>query len=258
MPRRKNDETTTEIDPLDQVTFVAPTETPKSTPRPEGPYYMDEGWQEFLMSLFKPEELRNGLPKLNGLKRVTETLLGDVVFSAPIQVFPSSNEIEGGRACVVYQVHIDWRICKRGDQYYPQPLTLQRRIFGGTASCFIGNCGEDKFSVFPESVAESRAAARAYRNALGLACIAAEEVEAGDYTPKGDAITWSEEGKINTPQEIVIKSKVSSLKLNLDSILGGRKLNELKSGEAGNLIQQLDSYVANPSTIPQEFLGESK
>lgn len=137
-----------------------------------------EGWEDYVLSCFRHEEIeikgKDKYPKVPGLRRVAQLLLGDIVQSRPIQVFPPLDASGPGRATVVYEVQIRWR--KDCPEYvnlekYEEPI----RIFAEAADAWIGNT-PDTFAVHPVATASSRAEGRALKKALQLSVLAAEEM----------------------------------------------------------------------------------
>jgi hypothetical protein len=66
-------------------------------------FYLSLDWHPFVMSLLDETELNEGYPKADGLRRVGELLLGDIIDSKPTEVFPvNGNSL--GRATVSYSI----------------------------------------------------------------------------------------------------------------------------------------------------------
>jgi len=119
----------------------------------------DIGWHDYVISMFDPRELIDGNPTVPGLRRIVGILLGQVVCSRPVTVFPAERE-----ATVVYEVVIK---TKDGDL-----LT-----FGDVADVWHGNT-DALFVGFAPATACTRAEGRCLRKALGLRGVAAEELPA--------------------------------------------------------------------------------
>jgi hypothetical protein len=205
------------------------------------PKYTDVGWHEYVMSKFHESELDRGYPKVEGMRRLAEQLLGEIVFSGPVS-YQSSMPSEGsdpGRSVVNYEVRILW---KNGVEPYARiGLTeYTERTFRGLAGCYPGNVKGNVFVVFPESIAETRAEARALRKALGLKVIAAEEF--GDVEVKNSIIS----DKIQDAQIFFIKNKIQEHELNLTTILnefGLMKLEDADRELGANIIKRINKLM---------------
>lgn len=136
----------------------------------EVPLLTDINWPDYVMEQFDESELDRGYPKVNGLRRVTELLMGEIIESFPevIQCPCPENE---RRATVVYHVRIR---TPKGVRY-----------FADGADAYDGNMtnpnkeGNQVFTKFPTAIAVTRAEARALRKCLKLNVVAAEELIPG-------------------------------------------------------------------------------
>ena len=103
------------------------------------PEYTSEDWHEYVMQQFTEEELHEGNPTIAGLRRVAEKLLGNIISSGPITVYPSNDADGPGRATVVYEVVFEWikslgpyiDITKDGD-------VLPKRVFRAVGTSWHG------------------------------------------------------------------------------------------------------------------------
>jgi len=68
------------------------------------PDMLSPEWTEYVKTLFDESELVEGNPLVHGLRRVSEQVLGEIIFSGPTQVFPVQSESGVGRATVVFTV----------------------------------------------------------------------------------------------------------------------------------------------------------
>ena len=64
-------------------------------------------WNDYVMSLFEEDELIENRPLSAGLRRVSELVLGRIVSSGPVQVFPPKEDNGIGRATVVWKVEFE-------------------------------------------------------------------------------------------------------------------------------------------------------
>lgn len=127
----------------------------------EVPSRTDPGWNDYVMSLFTEEELKEEedkkFPYVHGLRRVSALLFGEPIFSGPVQVFPAAESDLPGRATVVYRVE------------------FAEFTYAEVADCWLGNT-DQVFLPFTSAMASTRAEARALRKALRIKNAAAEEL----------------------------------------------------------------------------------
>lgn len=202
------------------------------------PKYTEVGWHDYIMTQFHESELDRGYPKVEGMRRLAEELLGEIIFSGAIDVksaLPEAND-DPGRSVVNYEVQILW---KNNLEPY---LDLRKnefvvRTFRGLASCYPGNVKGNEFVVFPESIAETRAEARALRKALGLKVVAAEELRgSGDDENKPEPIQES--------QKFFITNKAETLELDLTKLLSDFGLDDLNKADrktAADIIKHINN-----------------
>jgi hypothetical protein len=127
------------------------------------PAYGSEGWDAYVMSQFKEDELIDGAPLCHGLRRVARNLLGEVIFSSPTIIHPAVDPNGPGRATVVYQITFLWK--EDGST----------RVFGDVADVWHGNT-EDLYAAHPAATASTMAEARTLRKALAIRKVSANEL----------------------------------------------------------------------------------
>ena len=166
---------------LEEEEYVDGLEFSESTTDSTGDYRPslqkgDDGWEEFVMSQFREDELFDGSPNVHGLRRVASKVLGDIVFDGPVEVkseYPSFDFDSVGRATCRYEVRIAWH--GLGGWVSEEELANPSvRTFGGWASVTIANA-DGQYINFPEAWAETRAASRAFKTALGISIHTHEE-----------------------------------------------------------------------------------
>lgn len=219
--------------------FEMPTELPVANEVNVGvvvePTPTDPGWNEFVMSQFTKDELYNDNPKLNGLRRVTEKLIGKIVSSGPV-VLNAATEIDHpGRASVIYKVEIV--------DFFNNSL-----FFSAVGGSFLGNTN-DEYGVYPECMAENRAEARALRRALRLSNVSADEVtdkntkdiiKAALIAKNGTDGEWKESELISEPQTIFLNKKTTALGLDLTKFLFDNGHPDIKTISRGDALKLID------------------
>ena len=70
----------------------------------DAPSMLSPEWHDYAMTLFQEDELMNGHPLVNGLRRVSELVLGPMSFSGPTWVKPTDRDDHHGRATVIFTI----------------------------------------------------------------------------------------------------------------------------------------------------------
>ena len=137
------------------------------------PRYCDVEWHNYVMSQFQPEELVDGkYPNVNGLRRVVELLLGEIVSCGPIDTKTTMDGNSPGKAVVTYEINIAWKL---GTLVQLEDDSIPMKTFRALGSSWHGNT-DDTYAVFPEAIAETRAEGRALRRALRLGVVCSDEL----------------------------------------------------------------------------------
>lgn len=219
------------------------------------PNYGSEGWDAYVMSQFKEDELIDGAPLCHGLRRVARNLLGDIIYSAPTGVTPATDVNGPGRATVVYQVTFLW----------PDGTT---RIFGDVADVWHGNT-DDIYAAHPAATASTMAEARALRKALAIRKVSANElcrkdvgaIVRGSVGVKVEAPTTGESklgDLITAPQKNFLNSLCSKLNISVLSLIEttGLTADTVTRDATSKLITKLNEFQQKGlESIPKELIG---
>jgi len=176
-----------------------------------GAPYGSSEWQDYIMAQFREDELVDGCPKCNGMRRIAQLVLGDIISSKPVQVFVVGHEPR--TVTVAYEIVFDWKLNTVVDYGNIMNMGGDTRVFGGLA-----DCTEEKtvYGRHPAATAESKAEARALRKALALNVVTAEEKLTGadEEMPRA-----KDSAQITKALAGVLKAKMSALKLDADTTL---------------------------------------
>lgn len=206
------------------------------------PSYTSTEWEEYALSKFTPTELHEGkYPKLNGLRRVGELLLGDVIGSMPVEKDLVQLPDGHTKATVVYEVKLLWKL---GIPHYigigdHLPVKTFRAI--GNASPINTS---PTFAIFAELIAENRSEARAWRKALRLSVVAYDELPPADKIV--EQTTDFSSNLITNNQMNVIKQLCSRHQLDVNDFIssGKKKYTDIKQvpyDTAATMIQYLNT-----------------
>ena len=128
----------------------------------EPPTQNSPEWTQYVLGKFMTDEVDNKNPRVEGLRRVSQLLIGELVFEGCDLIDPPNEENH-------------FRACAKAWCEFITPMGVKKR-FEALADAHPGNCLED-FATYLVAMAETRAKGRMYRNALCLRrVVAAEEV----------------------------------------------------------------------------------
>lgn len=210
------------------------------------PAITDVNWHEYVMKHFQPDELIEGNPTTEGLRRVAQLILGDIIESCSKCVLAPTLENNYG-ATVEHTVVFNW--------------TLQDNIGGDirrfTEIADVHQCNtEPEFLKHSSATASTRAEGRALRKALKLKyCIAAEEAT---------TVTMSDEILAIKSTQVNIINMLCS-RYNIDVVkfinIGSQKYKRIEDvtyTTASKMISKLNEYARDSSNIPEQILGFDK
>lgn len=241
--------TTNSSEPVDSSEFnIVPVEEIGDSPEQQVvPTRLDPEWHDFVMSHFVEEELVKDpisdkkLPNVDGLRRVSEVLIGTIMVSKPeVHSSPHSQNLA---ATVSYTVVFD-----TGGIF---------KEFGGAADCHEGNIDQN-YAKYPTANAETRAEARALRKALGLRKImAAEEVS---MEPKQES--WLDDN-ISPLQWVLIEKKCKECDIDVNKFINMGKIQytnwrDIPRERAGEMIRYVNEYHREEIKIPEEIKNKKE
>lgn len=220
---------------------------------PEESYTAPGSWNDYVMSQFEQDELYDGNPTVDALRRVTEELIGEIVeCTTKVEQVPTPENNE--RATVVVTVSV----LTKGKEGIV-------KIFSGAADAFAGNLPQG-FERYPVAFAETRAESRALRKILRLRNVSAEELGANGAVKSNESplLSTTLVAPINDNQKSAIDITAKRLNVNVEKlikylatnlVLDYDNLKELSHTDGGNLVKALSGYQANTNAIPIELIG---
>jgi hypothetical protein len=242
-------------EPLEEAPFVQNTPVEVSTEIPPTPG--SDRWQDYVIGKLNKDEVdvKDGKshPKAAGLRRVSQLLLGPIVKSGPVQVFPPSGP--KNNTTVVYEVVFE---ILRGDTgaWVPQSNLLEKeyRTFSEIADANTDNTPHP-YNQHLSATAATRAEGRALRKALGLNCATAEEMNTMSAQDKGNGIiqlpVTDENKPIQPVQKAAIANIAKKLKIDVTKALEfsglGASVDALSAIQAATFLTTLVKYQANSS-----------
>lgn len=199
-------------------------------------------WSEDVMALFTEKEINKidgkDYPNVNGLRRVARIILGKVVVSQPVQVWPYSD----GRATVLYQL-----VFENGE------------VFGDVADV-SGDNTDQTFLAFAVASASTRAESRCLRKALMIHSPSAEEMDRSpDRNEKADVKPETESRKFITESQLdLIDLRCKGLDINTKKFILGTKYERVADVEfedGKKRIIKVAEFVNGTKEVPKSLLG---
>jgi hypothetical protein len=219
------------------------------------PGYLDLGWSDYVLSLLDESEKFEDRPKVIGLRRICELLLGPVVYSKGHSISQSFEYNLGTgkpepKAVVNYELRI-------------QMFGQERTFFGMAESNPLNS---DDFSLpYPVACTESRAEGRAYKKALKLTCLTADEIPQKDVAAATKSIfgktgEHDHEGeKISKMQIKVITNNCNSCNIDVHKFINSNpkykygSLGEVDKEVASMMLKKLTKFINDKGIIPEEI-----
>lgn len=203
------------------------------------PIPSDAGWTQYVLSLFQDDEMDGEHPRLEGLRRVAELLLGGVV-AERCELISSPTMENGERACAKASI-----------------VFSDGQVFEALADACPSNCMKD-FAIYPVAMADTRAKGRAYRSALKLKrVVSAEEIGVNSENDV-DANRNIQSGQQTTIRllsdrlNISIQKLLADLEISCETKDGGAILTSLKYGEAMIVLSRLND-LRQSGHIPEKI-----
>ncbi len=216
----------------------------------DAPSMLSPEWHDYAMTLFQEDELMNGHPLVNGLRRVSELVLGPMSFSGPTWVKPTDRDDHHGRATVIFTIE------------FASGLRCSE-----VADSWEGNT-DDMFCAFAVAIASTRAEARALRKVLKIKGVAAEELTKKDTAKivrdlskqnNSSGGEYEDSGRMSDAQYNFIDVKCKQLNVDGGKIFKDMfKIDQnrkISKKVASDIIDVLNNYQKDKSTIPNELKG---
>lgn len=220
------------------------------------PLRTDPLWTAYVMQQFCEDEIFDGKPTCDGLRRVFEKLIGPII--------SSSGEVISAPQGLDHSTTVKWSI-----QYYDSSLSHNNE----PTTCTVGDC----FNVNKENTAypwylssvataSTKAEARALRKGLRLLKILSKEEIIGGIDNTDDLITSIDvvdNREISNTQRITIENQCKKMNINVGKLLKhmgyDKPLNNLAYSDAHKILNQLNTYqrgsINKGEDIPQDLIS---
>jgi hypothetical protein len=239
------------FDDVEELETVSNVDTKvKNVVLEDAPHILSPEWHDYAMNLFNEDELVDGHPLVAGLRRVSELVIGQILFSGPTQVFPVQRDDHHGRATVVFTVKF-----ANGSTY------------SEVADSWEGNT-DDMFCAYAVAIASTRAEARALRKALKIKGVAAEELTKKDTAKIVRQISsvkessggdYDDQSRMSDAQYNFIDIKCKQLNIDgqkmFKEIFNADHNKKVSKKIASDIIDTLNNYQRDKSSIPESVVG---
>lgn len=208
------------------------------------PHPHDKEWTQHVMGRFAEDELDGQNPRVDGLRRVAEDLIGPIVE-------------EGAALLDAPKAENAWRACVKAWVVF-EGHDGNRKRFEALADVNPDNC-DPTFAKFPTSTAETRAKGRCFRMALHLKrVIAAEEADTEiPLNTEAGADTNVSVGQVSVIQIMADRLNVSIIKLLNHLEIKKSDLKALTATE-GLLVAKHLNALQSTGAIPPSLLRGGK
>ena len=233
-----------ELETEDEITTVFSDENVSGErdvviPQPEDP-----GWNEYVFTHFEDEEIFDGRPTVDGLRRVCRKLLGPILESVTTLKQTPSPQNE-------WSASVEHRLVV----LIQNEETTYQKVISDVADGNKNNL--DLMTVIhPSAAAGTRAEGRALRKMLGLRNIITAEEQAENTV--ADVIEETVNGVITHSQKVIIQTMSKNLGIDIAKMLAAGKtsyssLDEMSFRHADDLITTMHNWKKDTTKIPQSI-----
>jgi hypothetical protein len=199
----------------------------------------DPEWSEHVLDQMHDSELREGNPTVDGLRRVTEKVYGEIVSSQSDIINHDPNR----GSCTIKH-------------------TLQIHKYSTNSVITVDGCVDVKYNNIPHpfnqhlvATADTRAEGKALRRALKLRVVTAEEMQ---NTSEDDVLAAQE--NITDQQILAINQMCKRLDINLVEAVKGsapsaESIRCVSNLQGRNLLGSLSEYQRSAGSIPDNLKG---
>lgn len=206
------------------------------------PKRTDIGWTDYVLKHFEDTEMVAGLPTADGLRRVAELLLGEVISSRPTSSYTFIDGNGKPVACVAWEC-----------SFKTKDGTI--KTFGDTADVTSTNVEDAKFARFATAMAGTRAKGRAFKEALAIKVVSFEEMPTYQ-----EAKELADKKRISDSQMSGLNVVCKRININVEKYVncGTVKYKSIKDVPydiALKMMKQIDVYQRDVAKIPDVIKG---
>lgn len=227
--------------PLDETKVTSNENTEDKTI----PLMTDYDWHDYVMSKFEKDELVDGNPTVDGMRRICELLIGEITdCSSKVLQTPTPENERRATVQVGLCIHI---------------YGNETRTYSGCADVYYGNA-DGIYGKHPVALAETRAEGRALKRALKLRKVISAEEKIDDNTNIEQDIKSQDPINENQIMFINLCCSKDRANINVEKLVKSiypkvKHVKEIKYNEAQELAKIIDQYNRKQDSIPEEIKG---
>lgn len=250
MARKKTEEvaaldaaTVENTTPLEINDGSATTTTIGSVVLEDIPAMTDPSWSDYVMRQFAEDEIFDGMPTVDGLRRVAELLIGEIVVAQAHSVAAPGNGNGRDLNCATAEFTVTFV----NNEGTPKTYTE-------IADVTINNT-DSEYKVYPSAMAATRAEGRAYRKALKLKRVVAAEEVKEVAAEEVDASAKIKESQVRFLNILCKKNNINLMKFINSKGSNYKHVNDVPLVNAERMFSVLSEYQRKRDTIPEGIKG---
>jgi hypothetical protein len=197
----------------------------------------DPEWTDYVLSHLEKNEFNAGYPTVDGVRRLVNIFLGDII-SSKSSVVSSPSDNNQFRATIIHELVI--RRYRDGQQV----------VVNGVVDVYPGNA-KSPFDKHVCSSCDTKAEGKALRRALQIKAVVAEEITELEQVEKQETVS--------TTQISVIDNLCKRNSINVENfvktLFDVKTITTLNKEQATEVCRQLNIYQRSDKEIPQAILG---
>ncbi len=207
------------------------------------PAMTDVGWSDYIMKQFAEDEIFDGMPTVDGLRRVAEIYVGEIVSAKAHSVACPGGARDNKSATAEFTVTF---VTAEGTP----------KTYTEIADVTIANT-DGEYAAYPSAMASTRAEGRVYRKALKLKrIVAAEEVKEAVETAE-DANAKIKPSQINFIRILSRQNNINVMKFINSGANKYKRIEEVPYNTAVKMLEVLSEFKRQNHTIPNTIKGWS-
>lgn len=200
------------------------------------PHMYDPEWTDWVLSKLEPYEKEGGNPKVDGLRRIANKILGPFSISSRIEQTPDNSNGQRATVSVILTFDVsDYKV----------------KSYSGSADVSPINTNKS-FAIYPVATAETRAEGRALKRALCLTkVVSAEEVYDKNLEELSDSNAKASSTMISSLKSMCDKQNIDPFKLAFFNEIDIESLDDLTRQQVQFLANKISKYQRQEEEIPE-------